>query len=163
MPLHENAESLIRANLKLCEEGRKPRLVIIGFLTQKQLAAINEERETRELPPLNSDVIFDGRHMYKSRCQKDGYTIEDIVDQIVSALDETAEFQPHTRQTTIVATSRRKDRYGNEVLDQAVFECTGRYPRAELYSVIPRDDKVRPRKKAQNADGPPKSGPSGKD
>ena len=40
---------------------------------------------------------------------------------------------------------------GNLVHDEAVFECTGRYPYADLYSVIPKGD-GRPRLK--KAKGP---------
>ena len=35
----------------------------------------------------------------------------------------------------------RQDRYGNcTIRDLAVFECTARHPRPELYSVIPKGD-----------------------
>ena len=150
MPLHKNAETLIRANLKVCAEGKKPRLVVIGFLTQKQLDDINTERKTRDLPPMTSEVVFDGRHLYRSRCEDNFYTIDDVIEQIVSAMDQSAQVHTHTRMTTMMAISARKDKYGNEqIFDQAVFECTVRHPRPELYSVIPHGDTIRPPKKAQ--------------
>lgn len=36
--------------------------------------------------------------------------------------------------------NKRKDYNGKLVNDEAVFECTARYPYAELYSVIPKGD-----------------------
>jgi len=122
--------------------------VVIGSLTQKQLDAINAEREQSD-PPLaaiTAEIVFDGRHMHKGRCVNDGYTIDEVIEQIVSAVCETAEFMPEGRMTTIGSTIVRKDRQGNEVLDQAIFECSQRHPRPELYSVIPRGDKIRPAK-----------------
>jgi hypothetical protein len=41
----------------------------------------------------------------------------------------------------------RDDGYGNQVFDRAVFEMTAKKPRAELYSVIPKGDKLKPNKK----------------
>jgi hypothetical protein len=150
MPLHKDAERLIRANLEICSQGKKPRLVVIGSLTQKQLDEINKERQTRNLLPMTSEVVFDGRHMYRSRCEDNGYTIDDVIEQIVSGMDAAAVVLAHTRMTTMTTTNPRKDKYGNtEILDQTVFECTVRHPRPELYSVIPHGDIIRPLKKAK--------------
>jgi hypothetical protein len=117
MPLHKNAEKLIRRNLNICAQGKKPPLVVIGSLTQKQLDAINAERQQGD-PPLaaiTAEIVFDGRHMHRSRCENNGYTIDEVIEQIVSAVCETAEFMPEGRMTTIGATIVRKDRHGNEV------------------------------------------------
>jgi hypothetical protein len=145
MPLCKDAEKSIRHNLECCKQGKKPPLVVIGSLAKKQLDDINAERKTRNMNPICGDIVFDGRHLHKSRCVGDGYTIDDVIEQIVSALHEDAEFMPHTRMTTISRVTTRKDRLGNEVIDQAVFECTARHPRPELYSVIPHGDKIRPK------------------
>jgi hypothetical protein len=148
MPLYKNAAALIRANLELCEQGKKPPLIAIGFLTQQQLDAINAGRQQCN-PPLaviTAEIVFDGRHMYKSRCKENNYTFDEVIEQIESAVCESAEFMPEGRMTTITATTVRKDRRGNHVVDRAVFECSQRHPRPELYSVIPRGDKIRPSK-----------------
>jgi hypothetical protein len=47
--------------------------------------------------------------------------------------------------TLMESRSPRADRYGNAVLDRVVFECTARYPRPELYSVIPKRDFKKPK------------------
>jgi hypothetical protein len=147
MPLCKDFEKLIRSNLEICRAGKKPPLIVIGSLSDKQLEEINEERKTRNMQPITAEIVFDGRHLHKSRCVADGYTIDDVIEQITHALDEESVFMPHTRMTTIARTTTRKDRLGNEVVDQAVFECTVRHPRPELYSVVPHGDKIRPRQK----------------
>jgi len=45
------------------------------------------------------------------------------------------------------------------VLDRAIFECTQRKPRAELFSVIPKGDTRKPTTKK----GPPEASLSGDD
>jgi hypothetical protein len=42
--------------------------------------------------------------------------------------------------------TERADRYGNQVRDEAVFECSTKHPRAELFSVVARGDKIKPAK-----------------
>jgi hypothetical protein len=146
MPLHKDAEKLIRANLEICAQGKRPPLVVIGNLTEKQLDAINADRRQRQ-PPLaeiKAEIVFDGRHMHKSRCIDNGYSIEEVIEQIVSAVCETAEFMPEGRMTTITTITPGQDRRGNQVIDRAIFECSQRKPRPELYSVIPKGDKIRP-------------------
>lgn len=144
MPLYEGAEKLIRENLEACAQGKQPRLVTVGQLSQAQLAAINAEREEEDLPPIDDQVVFRGKHMYKSRCKEQGYTIDDVIQQITSAMHESSVAKVTTKMTTIQRLEPRKDAYGNEVCDQAVFECTTKHPHPELFSVIPRGDTNRP-------------------
>jgi hypothetical protein len=94
MPLYPNATRLIRANLEAVRKGERVGAVPIGALTDTQLAAINQSRAARKspLPPVASEVIFVGRHAYESRCIRDGYTIEDVIEQIAGAMDEKAVF-----------------------------------------------------------------------
>ena len=49
------------------------------------------------------------------------------------------------RMTALKNKTARNDRYGNQVCDEAVFELTLRRPKAELFSVIPKGDKSKPR------------------
>jgi hypothetical protein len=149
MPLCENAERLIRSNLELAARGKRPSLVVVGYLTKSQLDAINADRceRTPPLEPIEAEIVFDGRHMHKSRCEENGYTIDEVIEQIISAVSDTAEFFPEGRMTTITATVERLDDLGNRVIDRAVFECSQRHPRPELFSVIPKGDRIRPGKK----------------
>jgi hypothetical protein len=40
----------------------------------------------------------------------------------------------------------RLDRFGNMIHDRAIFGCMSRHPRPELFSVVPKGDKIRPEK-----------------
>ncbi|MGA2886809.1 MAG: hypothetical protein ABSE51_02080 [Terracidiphilus sp.] len=148
MPLYQNAANLIRANFEEIAKGNKPRGVAIGRLTAEQLNPINQVRagQTPPLPPVIDEVIFYGRHLYKSRIVRDGYAVEDVVDQIVSAMDTASVFVHNTKMTVLQNQSDRADRYGNMVKDLAVFECTARHPRPELFSVMPKGDAIKPKK-----------------
>lgn len=86
MTLRAEAAALIRENLEQIKAGHKARLVEIGALTQKQLADINKHRADRGLTPVNAEVVFIGKHIYQSRITKDGYTIDDVIDQISNAM-----------------------------------------------------------------------------
>lgn len=141
MPLNADAVRLIRANLDEAAQGRKPRIVSIGTLTESQLLQINEHRRNRGLNEITGEVVFCGRHVYDSRVSKDGYTVEDVINQIVSAMSADSRLKISPKMTVIENPMARDDGYGSKVNDQAVLECTCRYPKPELYSVIPRGDK----------------------
>jgi hypothetical protein len=146
MPLYGNAVDLIRANFEEISKGIKPQGVAIGFLTDRQLEEINRARAAHvpPLPPVVGEVLFYGRHMYKSRVVRDSYTVEDAIDQIVSAMDAAAVFVHTPNMTTVQNRTGRSDRYGNIVKDLAVFECSARHPRPELFSVMPKGDAKKP-------------------
>jgi hypothetical protein len=148
MPLYQNAIDLIRANFKEIGSGNKPKGVAIGELTNEQLENINMVRAAQvpPLPPMVAEVIFYGRHLYRSRVVRDCYTVEDVIDQIVSAMDSVAVFVQNPRMTNLQNQTGRADRYGNIVKDLAVFECTARHPRPELFSVMPKGDATKPKK-----------------
>jgi hypothetical protein len=146
MPLYENAERLIRANLERCRCGARPPAVVIGTLTEIQLAAINEKRVEDDLPVIIADVVFVGLHAYQSRAGKDGYQIDDMLDQIQSAMSAESIVIDTPYMTAMENPNARADRYGNQVNDRAVFECTKKFPRPELFSVAPRGDTIKPPK-----------------
>jgi len=146
MSLLVNASALIRANLEEVARGRKAHSVVIGSFTAEQFAMLNQLKAAAQLPELESpEIVFIGSHVYQSRVQRDGYTIDDVILQIQHAMAVSAKVQSTVRMTALKSTARRKDGYGNEVLDEAVFELTQRKPRAELYSVIPKGDRVLPK------------------
>jgi L-fucose mutarotase/ribose pyranase (RbsD/FucU family) len=92
-------------------------------------------------------VVFIGKHIYQNRIAKDGYTIEDVIDQITSAMHPDSLVLDTSKMTAMENPDLREDRYGNKVRDRAVFECTVRHPRPELFSVIPRGDLIKPQKR----------------
>lgn len=155
MPLYENGASLIRLNLEQIQAGSKAKLVAIGALTQEQVAAINKNRTADGFPPIVSEVVFIGKHIYQSRIEGDGYTIRDVIDQITSAMRATSEVLEGEKMTAMESTIEREDNYGNCVKDMAVFECTARYPRPELFSVVPKGDRVKPKSKGATSSGSP--------
>jgi hypothetical protein len=146
MPLYANGAQLARRNLEEIGKGNRVRVVAIGELTTVQLAAFNTLRAALNLPPITAEVLFIGRHIYQSRVAGDGYTIDDVIDQITSALDVSAEVHASAKMHAIQNPQHRKDKYGNAVLDRGVLECTARHPRPELFSVIPLGDTIKPHK-----------------
>jgi len=145
MPLNDNAEELIRKNLRKIRKRHNVHPVAIGVLTEKQLADMNAERAIRNMDPLRPEVVFRGKHIYESRIVRNGYTVDDVIEQIRSAMDAASIVTPPQKHgTTMQNPNGREDAYGNTVNDEAVFECTSKFPRPELFSVIPRGDNVSP-------------------
>ncbi len=145
MPLLANAAQLIRANLEQFKPDVKihVKAVAIGTLTDAQLATINARRNEEGLKPIVPEVLFVGWHVYRSRVLRDGYSIADVIDQIESAMTGEAVVE---YQTWIENPVLRADRYGNLVKDRAILECSVRHPRPELFSVIPKGDRIKPQK-----------------
>ena len=146
MPLLLNARRIMRINLEKIRDNRHPNLIPVGTLTEDQLLGINAIRAAEEMPPIIEEVVFIGKHLYKSRIDEDGYTIEDVLDQIASAMESAALVVESLKMTGMENPNKRLDRYGNQVNDLVVFECHGRHPRPELYSVMPKGDSIKPRK-----------------
>ena len=141
MPLYPDALVRIRTNLSMLETGQRPPVIAIGYFTPSQFREINAAREHHRLPPIaENEIVFMGRHLFESRRLGNGYTIDDILTQIQSAMSSSSRANVHSRMTAIENPAGRQDGYGNTVHDQAIFECTARKPRAELYSVIPEGD-----------------------
>ncbi|MDH0304081.1 MULTISPECIES: hypothetical protein [unclassified Pseudomonas] len=147
MPLFENAEYLIRANLEQLASNHRVRAVEIGRFTADQFESINRQKAGRDLPQLeNPGIVFIGSHAYRSRVIRDGYTIDDMVLQIKAALAATSVWKSATHMTALRSTIGRNDGYGNEIYDEAIFELTARKPKAELYSIVPKGDRNKPKK-----------------
>jgi hypothetical protein len=148
MPLYENAAALIRANLEAIQSGRKAKAIAIGTLTDVQLEAVNRHRlaHNASLPLIVAEVVFIGAHVYRSRIDRDNYTIDDVVEQIISAMSAASALVGNLPMQAIENPTPRTDRLGNTIHDRAVFECMSRHPRPELYSVIPKGDHIKPEK-----------------
>ena len=150
MPLYPNGVSLIRGNLIEIARGERVRIVAIGYLTQHQYDLLNEAKVASQMPRLGSpEIVFLGKHLYASRVERDGYTIDDLVVQITAALAQSSLPHVSARMTALKSTRPRTDGYGNDILDEAILELTARKPRAELYSVIPKGDRIRPKRQTK--------------
>lgn len=104
----------------------------------------NNHSRKAELPPLEcNEIVYIGRHHYQSR-SKDGYNIDDMVKQAESALSVHSCLVPSNRATALENPHQRHDGYGNLVNDRAILELTSKKPRAELFSVIPKGDSIKP-------------------
>jgi hypothetical protein len=148
MPLYENAAALIRANLEQFRPDVKVKVkaVAIGTLSDVQLATIHARQREEGLSLIVAEVLFVGWHIYKSRVLRDGYTIDDVVEQIVSGMSCDSVVLEDASMTAMENPNARRDRYGNEVHDRVVFECMARHPRPELFGVMPKGDLVKPPK-----------------
>jgi len=133
MPLFDDAIELIRANPEQLQQGSRAKLVAIATLTKAQLDAFNQERYAHSWPPIVAEVVFIGRHVYESRVTRDGYSIDDVIDRIASAMAAEAISVPNPRMTAMENPNLRTDRYGNSVRDRAVFECSARHPRGRSF------------------------------
>jgi hypothetical protein len=78
---------------------------------------VNAQQATEDLPLSVDEVLFVGRHIYTRRILGDGYTIDDIIDQIESAMDEGSMVIANEYMTAIKNPVARKDRLGNLVRD----------------------------------------------
>ena len=151
MPLYPDAEQLLRGNFAVIKRGKKPRAVPVGWVTDKQLADINTWRLSRKWEPIVREVVFIGTHIYDSRISRDGYTADDIIAQIRHAFSEDSEFVPTQKRTSIRNPIKIESGYGCLVRVELTLECTTRFPRSELYSVIPRGDLHHTPKKLREA------------
>jgi hypothetical protein len=153
MPLYSNAEKVIRENLEAVRLGNSVRTVAVGSLSDHQLQVLNAGRSRAGLPPVDGSVFFRGKHIYASRIVRDGYTVDDVLAQIAAAFRDSSIVRFNPKMSVLQSISPRDDGYGNTIRDEIALECTSRHPKAELYSVIPKGDRIKP------ADAPKKQEP----
>lgn len=147
MPLYPNVAQTILNNLTTIANGDRPKFEAIGQFTEQQFQAINAFRSSIGLPVLEqNEILYMGRHHYNSRAGRDGYAIADLLAQIQSALSANSVVLTNPGMTAIENPIPRNDGYGNQVNDRAIFELTSKKPRAELFSTIPKGDKIKPQK-----------------
>ena len=145
MPFYHKKKGELLSHLQKIINGERVPVIEIGHLTEEQHQEINKARDELEYPPLLSpEILYLGKHHVSSRHGKDGYTAEDILDQIVHILDVDVEIPVTRRQTKMVSKTLRKDAYGNDIIDNGILELMSRKPKAELYSVIPKGDSIKP-------------------
>jgi hypothetical protein len=156
LPLFADGARKIRQNLQRASRGERPGLVGIGYLTEEQLTLLNLERARIGFPALKGQVIFRGTHVYESRCVRDGYTVEEVIFQIQEAFSLEATVHYTGGPTSLRSVKTRQGQGGTLIRDEVVFECTSKYPKAELFSVIPRGDgKKSPQRKNPSMRGSP--------
>lgn len=144
MPIFSGSEGLVRLNLTTIAQGGRPSVVEIGALTHEQFIEVNAIRAKLGLHEIRENgIVFLGRHLFNSR-SNDGYTIDDMVVQITSAMDSASIVMVNPGMTAIQNPAARIDRLGNRITDRAIFEATARKPRLELFSVIPKGDAIKP-------------------
>lgn len=144
MPLYQGAATSIFENLCTIARGERAPMIAIGFFTETQFSGLNIQRAAVGLHLLeDNEVLFIGKHLFLSRT-RDGYCIDDIIEQIVSAMEPCSIPQTDKIVTFIQNPNGRLDGYGNSVNDRAVFEMTNRKPKAELFSVMPKGDYKKP-------------------
>jgi hypothetical protein len=71
---------------------------------------------------------------------KQGYEIDEIMEQIISAMSAESRVVECYYMRAIQNPNPRTDRKGNAVNDRAIFECTKKFPNFELFSVVPKGD-----------------------
>lgn len=145
MPFYHHKKDLLLTQIRELIAGKRVPVIEIGCLTDKQHCDINDLRATHNLPKLvHPEVLYLGKHHINSRHSNDGYTAEDILLQIISAMDSDSIIPSSNRQTLITSIKHRDDGYGNQVIDTGVLELMARKPKAELFSVIPKGDTYKP-------------------
>ena len=146
MPLYADARELIRKNLQALQAGQRVPRVVVGRLTKAQIEAVNAQQAAEDLPLSIDELVFVGRHIHKSRILSDGYTIDDVLDQIESALSGESMVIVNEYMTAIKNPVARRDRLGNLVHDEAFLECSRYRPNPDVFSVMPKGDRIKPKK-----------------
>jgi hypothetical protein len=125
MPLYENAAALIRANLEQLVAGQRPTRVEVGELEDARFTEINQFRSENGLAVLTEKkLVFIGKHIYDGRLLKDRCSIEDVLEQIASAIGPGSVLQLTETGTALQNPNKRADKYGNMVNDRIIFECS---------------------------------------
>jgi len=106
MPSYADGLKKIRRNLLQVQSGQKPWVAKIGYFTPVQIAQINAARIAMGFPALCSGILFHGRHLYDSRCVEDHYTIDQVLEQIVSAFSDAAVVDPSRPSAVIRNTDK---------------------------------------------------------
>jgi hypothetical protein len=146
MPLFVNGKDLIRKNLEAIHAGQRVPRIKVGRLTKTQIEAVNAQQDARALPFSIDEVVFVGRHIHKRRILGDGYTIDDVIDQVESAMSEGSEVIANDYMTAMRNPIARSDRFGNLVHDEVILECSRYRPNPDIFSVVPKGDKIKPKK-----------------
>ncbi len=140
VPLFASGLKKIRRSLELVAAKQWSPFQKIGFFTPEQLEAINAIREKINQPPIVATIVCNGKHLYDSRCVKDGYSIDEVVEHTEVAFALANEASRRSWATVLRSTVDRFNEEGNAIRDELVFECSGKHPHASLFSAIPRGD-----------------------
>ena len=92
-------------------------------------------------------MVCNGKHLFNSRCTKDGYSIDEVLLQTERAIELVIHASSRGWGTALSSDPQPPDENGHSIIYEIVFECHGKYPRAALFSVIPYGDGKGPREK----------------
>jgi hypothetical protein len=81
--------------------------VLIRCLTDVLPNDINTYRRMRHWQPIGKEIVFIGCHIYESRVVKDGYSEDDLIAQIKSALSATCKYIPTPKMTVLQNPTKR--------------------------------------------------------
>jgi hypothetical protein len=112
-------------------------------LTKTIRSAETRHGHLTTLQSIATDLEWHRQHLYNSRA-KDGYTVDDMWTQVEAALSPASLAFANPKMTALESPRGRGDGYANTVHDRAIFECTQRKPRADLFSVIPKGGTFKP-------------------
>lgn len=151
MPLYDHIKITLRSHLEAISRGDRVPVIVVGELTDEQFEKIRDLQRNEGLTLLESkEILYLGKHNYNSR-SKENYSIDDMIMQIESALSVDS-IVSMKRGTTLENPHPRIDGYGNSVNDRAVLEMTSRKPKAELFSVMPKGDNIKPQATSNDND-----------
>jgi hypothetical protein len=140
VPLFADGLKKIRRSLERVANGQIPWVEKIGILTEDQLNALNKLREADGYQLLSAVVVCNGKHLYDSRCVKDGYSIDEVLALVEAAFDLVRHASRDRWGTILVSDEQPPNDQGHRITYEMVFECTSKYPKPSLFSVIPRND-----------------------
>jgi hypothetical protein len=141
VPLYKDGLKKIRRSLELVASKQWSPYEKVGKFTVDQLEAFNAIRIKEGRKPIEEIIVCNGKHLYNSRCVKDGYSIDEVIEQVEIAFEVATQVEK-TRgwATTLRNPGTRTDSEGHVIRDEIAFECNENHLRASLYSVIPRGD-----------------------
>lgn len=150
MPLFADGLKKIRRSMEMAATGQRSRYQKVGVLTPDQLTAINEVRTSEGHPALEAVIVCNGKHLYDSRCVKDGYSIDEVIAQIDTAFRLVKNDCGRRGWATVLRSDEQPANEGGyRITYEIVFECTSTHPNAGIFSVIPRGDGKGPSTKAK--------------
>lgn len=87
VPLYKDGLKKIRKSLELVASGQWSPYEKVGKFTANQLEAFNAIREKEGRKPIEEVIVCNGKHLYASRCIKDGYSIDEVMEQVALAFE----------------------------------------------------------------------------
>lgn len=152
MPLFADGLKRIRRSLERVAAGQPSWYEKVGKLSPDELTVINTIRAAEGHPPISGRIVCNGKHLYDSRCVKDGYSIDEVIAQTEMAFNLATRPAREGWATLLKSEQQPPNAAGYRITYEIVFECSSKHPDASLFSVIPRGDGRSPGKKPNPLD-----------